>query len=80
MHITGINSFDRDVLMLVSPTATKYHERIPIQVGSCVIDQVTNCISEELQSLSQSWKTTYVITIISKTVAVSDPGFNLDQV
>ena len=81
MHIPGINSFDRDVLMFVSSTTTKYHKRVPIQVGHHVIDQVINCISEEeLQSLSQSWKTAYVSTIISKTIAISDPDFNLDQV
>ena len=80
MHIPGINSFDRDVLMLISPTTTRYHQRLPIQVGSHVIDQVTSCISEkELQSLSQSWKTAYVSTIISKAISV-DPDFNLDQV
>ena len=81
MHIPGINSFDRDVLMLISPTITKYHKWVPIQVGSCVIDLVTNCKSEEeLQSLSQSWKTTYISTIISKVVSISDPYFSLDQV
>ena len=81
MCIPGISSFDRDVLMLISSTTTKYHKRVPIKVGSHVIDQVTNCISEEgLQSLSQSWKTAYVSTIISKTIAISDPDFNLDQV
>ena len=47
MHIPGINSFDRDVLMLISPTTTRYHQRVPIQVGSCIIDQVTSYISEE---------------------------------
>ena len=53
MHIPGINSFDRDVLILVSSTTTQYHQRVPIQVGSHVIDQVTSCITEkELQSLS----------------------------
>ena len=78
MHIPDINSFNRDVLMLISSTTTKYHKRVPIQVGSCVIDQVTNCIyEEELQSLSQSWKTA-VSTIISKTIAISDPDFILD--
>ena len=51
MHIPGINSFDRDVPMLIGSTTTKYHERVSIQVGSHVIDQVTNCIfEEELQS------------------------------
>ena len=80
MNIPGINSFDRDVLMLVSPTTTCDHQRIPIQVGSCIIDQVTNCISEdELQSLSQSWKVAYVGTIISKAALVSGLEFDLDQ-
>ena len=81
MHIPGINSFDRDVLMLVSPTITRYHQRVLIQVGNCVIDQVTSCISEEeLQSLSQSWKTAYVNTIILKATSVSDSDFDLDNV
>ena len=79
MHIPGINSFNRDVIMLVGSTTTKYHKRVPIQVGSHVIDQVTNHISEE-ELQSQSWKTAYVSTIISKTISISDPNFNLDQV
>ena len=81
MCIPGISSFNRDVCMLISPTTTRYHQRVPIQVGSHVIDQVTSCISgKELQSLSQSWKTAYVSTIISKATSVCDPDFNLDQV
>ena len=67
--------------MLISPTTTKYHQRVPIQVGSQGINQVTSCIcEEELQSLSQSWKTAYVSTIILKAISISDPNFNLDQV
>ena len=81
MHILGINSFDRDVLMLVSHTTTHYHKRVPIQVGSCIIDQVTSCISEdELQSLSQSWKLAYMSMIISKSAPLSEPDSDLDQV
>ena len=81
MHIPGINSFNRDVLMLVSPTTTRYHQRVPIQVGSCSIDQVTSCISEEeLQSLSQSWKMAYINTITLKATSMSDPNFHLDNV
>ena len=38
MHIPGISSFDSDVLMCVGSTTTKYHKRVPIQVGSHVID------------------------------------------
>ena len=63
--------------MLISPTTGNYHGRVPIQVGNCVIDQVSE---EELQSLSQSWKTTYASTIISKAVSICGPDFNLDQV
>ena len=81
MHIPDINYFDRDVLMLTSSTTTQYHQRVPIQVGIHVIDQVTSCIyEEELQSLSQSWKMAYVSTIISKATSVSDPEFDLDHV
>ena len=68
-------------LMLISSTTTQYHQRVPIQVGSHVINQVTSCISkEELQSLTQSWKMAYVSTIILKATSVSDPEFDLDQV
>ena len=81
MHILGISSFNQDVLMLISHTTTHYHRRVPIQVGSHIIDQVTHCITEdELQSLFHSWKLAYVITIISKSSQVSDQEFYLDQV
>ena len=67
MCIPRIHSFDRDGLMLVSHTTTHYHQRVPIQVVSHIIDEVTNCITkDELQSLSQSWKVAHVSMIISK--------------
>ena len=81
MCIPGINSFEWDVLMLVSSTTTQYHQGVPIQVGIHVINKVTSCISEEgLQSLSQSWKMAYVSTIISKDTSMNDPEFDLDHV
>ena len=81
MHILGVSSFDKDVLMLISHTTTHYHRRVPIQIGSHIIDEVTNCITEdELQSLSQTWKLAYVSTIISKSSQVTDQEFDLDQV
>ena len=81
VHNPGIHSFDQDILMLISHTTTHYHQRVPIQVGSYIIDEVTNCLSEdELQSLSQSWKLAYVSTIISKAALISDLEFDLEQV
>ena len=81
MCIPGINSFVKGVILFISSTTTQYHQRVPIQVGSHVIDQVTSCISEvELQSLSQSWKVAYVSAIISKATSVSDLEFDLDNV
>ena len=81
MQIPGISSFDQGVFMLISHTTTHYHRRVPIQVGSQIIDQVTDCITEEeLQSLSQSWKLAYVGSIISKSPQASDQEFELDQV
>ena len=80
-YILGIHSFDRNVLMFVIHTTTHYHQRVPIQLGSCITDQVTSCISEdELQSLSQSWKLAYLSTIISEAASVSNPESHLDQV
>ena len=73
MHILGVHSLDKNVLMLVSHTTTHYHQRVLIQVGSCIINQMTSCISKgELQSLFQSWKLAYVSTIISKSGLVSN--------
>ena len=67
--------------MLLSHTTTHYHRRVPIQVGSQIMDQVTDCITEEeLQSLSQSWKLAYVSPIILKSSQVSDQEFDLGQV
>ena len=81
MHIPEINSFDRDILMLITHTTTHYHQRVPIQVGSCIIDQVKYCISEdELQSLSQSWKAAYVSTTISNSALASGLEFDINQV
>ena len=80
MSILGMSSFDQDVLMLISHTITCYR-RVSIQVGSQIIDQVTNCITkEELKSLSQSWKLAYVSTVLSKSSQVSDQEFDFDQV
>ena len=73
MHILGISSLEQGVLMFISHTTTHYHKKVPIQIGSCIIDQVPNCITEEeLLTLSQSWKLAYVSTIISKSSLVSD--------
>ena len=81
MYILGIHSFDRNVLMLISHTTTHHHQRVPIQVGIHIFDQVTSCISEdELHFLSKSWKLAHVSMIISKSVPVSDLEFDLDQV
>ena len=67
--------------MLFSHTTTHYHRRVPIQVGSQIIDQLNKCITEEeLKMLSQSWKLVYVSTIISKSSQVSDQEFDLDKV
>ena len=47
MCIPGLSSFDQNVLMLVSHTTTHYHKRMPIEVGSHIIDQRTTCITED---------------------------------
>ena len=67
--------------MLISHTTTCYNRRVPLQVGSQIIDQVTNSITEdELNSLTQSWKLAFVSTLLSKASQVSEQEFDLDQV
>ena len=67
--------------MLISHTTTLYHKRVPLQVGSQIIDQVANSITkDELKSLPQSWKLAYVNTVLSKSSQVSNQEFDLDQV
>ena len=81
MQIPGINSFDQDVLMLGSHTTTHFCKRVPIYMGSRIIDQIVKSLmEEELKSLSQSWKLAYISTILSNSLQVSDEEFDLDQV
>ena len=59
--------------MLVSHTTTCYHKRVPIQVDRRIIVQIVRSLTEEeLKSLSQAWKLTYVSTILSKSLHVCD--------
>ena len=81
MQITGINSFHQDVIMLVGHTNTHYHKRVPLQVGSRIIDQIVKSLTdEELKLLSQSWELAYISTILSKSLQVIDKEFDLHQV
>ena len=68
--------------MLVSHTTTCYHQQVPIEVGSWIIDQeVKNIMDEEMRSLSQSWKVAYVGTVLSKLLQAGelDREFDLNQ-
>ena len=77
IQIPEIRSFEQDILMLVSHT-TCYHQWVPFQVGSRIIDQVVkNITDKELRSLSQSWKLAYVGTILSKLSQVGELEKNL---
>ena len=83
MWIPRISSFEQNVLMLVSHTTTCYHQQVPFQVGSRIMNQVVkNIIGEELRSLLQSWKLVYVGTALSKLAQVGelDREFDLNQV
>ena len=69
--------------MLVGLTITCYHQQLPFQVGSTIIDKVVkNIIDAELRSLSQSRKLAYMGTVLSKSSQAGKPDgeFNLNQV
>ena len=79
IQILEISSFEQDVLMIVSHTTTCYHQWIPFQVGSRIIDKVVkNIMNEELRSLSQSWKLAYAGTALYKSSKVGELDKKID--
>ena len=86
LKIPGVGKFDKDVLFLISPHTTKYQRKVPFQVGTKILDDIVYSISDsELKNMSETWKQTYVSTVLSGAAVVdgsADPSdsFNLDDI
>ena len=55
LQILGIRSYNKDVLLLAIPTMA-YAERVPVMVGSKIIDRALSCMtSGELAHVTATW-------------------------
>ena len=83
LKIPGVQKFDHDCLFLVIPT-NPGHEEVPLQIGTTVLDQMVEDITdEELKSSSQVLKTSYVSCCAARrSTQVKDclNSFSLEQV
>ena len=59
----------------------KYGYRVPIHIGTRVIDKAMRLImKEDLDRATDSWKHTHVSMALEKTNQVSTDGFQLEKV
>ena len=81
--IPGLLWYNKDVLSLVI-LENKYGERVPVQIGTLVIDHlVATMTAEELQQAGDTWKQVHLGTVISKRNTVEShnmPMFDLEGV
>ena len=79
-----IQNYEEDVVMLVIRDKTKWADSVPIQIGTRVITAVTEQIRpEDLQSIGDTWKQTYMGTLMACAVKGhrdDDDNFSLDSV
>ena len=84
LSIPKIPNYEEQVLMLVIKDQSNYSRRVPIQIGTRIIDRVVGQLkSEELEGLAEEWKAAYLSTVVSyAVVGARDEGdsFSLEQV
>ena len=55
LQIPGVRRYNEDVLLLAIPTTT-YSERVPVMVGSKIIDKTLSCMTAgELAKATATW-------------------------
>ena len=59
-----IPNYEEDVVMLVIRNQTEWADRVPIQIGTRIIAAVIEQIKPDLQLLGDTWKQTYVGTLM----------------
>ena len=65
LQIPGIRSYNKDFLLLVIPTMT-YSEKVPVMVGSKIIDRVMRMITKgELVRATVTWKQAHFGVVMS---------------
>ena len=76
LQIPGIKNYNEDMLLLVIPTMT-YSEKIPVMVGSKIIDWVIRIITKgELMKVIMTWKQAYFKAVMSRSLQMPHTGSN----
>ena len=65
LQVPGITGYNKDILLLVIPT-TIYSEKVPVMVGSKIIDRVMGMITKgELVREIMAWKQAHFSAVMS---------------
>ena len=71
LQIPGIRSYNEDVLLLAIPTMA-YAERVPVMVGSKIIDKAMSCMTAgELACANVTWQQAHFGAVMSGSLQLS---------
>ena len=71
LQILGIRDYNEDVLLLAIPT-TAYTERVPVVVGSKIIDRALSCMTAgELAHATVTWEQAHFGAVMSGLLQLS---------
>ena len=71
LQILGIRRYNEDVLLLAIPT-TAYAERVPVMVGSKIIDKALSCMTVgELAKATVTWQQAHFGAVMSRSLQLS---------
>ena len=71
LQIPRVRRYNEDVLLLAIPT-TAYSERVPVMVGSKIIDQTLSCMTAgELAKATATWRQAHFGAVMSGSLQLS---------
>ena len=71
LQIPGVRRYNEDVLLLAIPTTT-YSERVPVVVGSKIIDKTLSCMTVgELAKATATWRQAHFGAVMSGSLQLS---------
>ena len=71
LQIPGVRRYNEDVLLLAIPTTT-YSERVPVMVGSKIIDKTLSCMTVgELAKATATWQQAHFGAVMSGSLQLS---------
>ena len=71
LQIPGVRRYNEDVLLLAIPTTT-YSERVPVMVGSKIIDKTLSCMTAgDLAKVTATWRQAHFGAVMSGLLQLS---------